>query len=189
MAVGLRRENLGGKPVLLLLPPGLDYIAAFFGCLYAGALAVPAYPPNRARSGQTLTRLAAVAQDSGATHALTTRAVRETAVGLLASSAPSGLDDLCWLVSEELDTAQADLWDDPGSTADSVAFLQYTSGSTSTPKGVMVGNGNLVRNLRSIHLRLGHDEESALVSWLPPYHDMGLIGGILTPSTAASPPT
>ncbi|WP_371525599.1 aminotransferase class I/II-fold pyridoxal phosphate-dependent enzyme [Streptomyces sp. NBC_01283] len=187
VAVGLRRENLGGKPVLLLLPPGLDYIAAFFGCLYAGALAVPAYPPNRARSGQTLTRLAAVAQDSGATHALTTRAVRETAVGLLASSAPSGLDDLCWLVSEELDTAQADLWDDPGSTADSVAFLQYTSGSTSTPKGVMVGNGNLVRNLRSIHLRLGHDEESALVSWLPPYHDMGLIGGILTPLYSGIP--
>ncbi|MEV0523450.1 aminotransferase class I/II-fold pyridoxal phosphate-dependent enzyme [Streptomyces sp. NPDC050439] len=187
VAVALQRENLGGKPVLLLHPPGLDYIAAFFGCLYAGALAVPAYPPNRARSGQTLTRLAAVAQDSGATHALTTRAVRETALGLLATSAPAGLDDLCWLVSEELDTAQAHRWQDPGSTADSLAFLQYTSGSTSTPKGVMVGNGNLVRNLRSIHLRLGHDEDSALVSWLPPYHDMGLIGGILTPLYSGIP--
>lgn len=187
VAVVLQRENLGGKPVLLLHPPGLDYIAAFFGCLYAGALAVPAYPPNRARSGQTLTRLAAVAEDSGATHALTTRAVRETAVGLLATSAPSGLDDLRWLVSEEPDTAPAHLWEDPGSTADSLAFLQYTSGSTSTPKGVMVGNGNLVRNLRSIHLRLGHDEQSALVSWLPPYHDMGLIGGILTPLYSGIP--
>jgi 8-amino-7-oxononanoate synthase len=181
VAAHLQREDLHGKPVLLLHPPGLDYIAAFFGCLYAGAVAVPAYPPDNARFGQTMLRLAAIARDSGATHALTTRDVHETAHRRREELATLGLDRLQWLATEALGTAEAEDWEDPGVTGDSLAFLQYTSGSTSTPKGVMVSNTNLVRNLRSAHLRLEHDRESGMVSWLPPYHDMGLIGGLLTP--------
>ncbi|MEU2281080.1 aminotransferase class I/II-fold pyridoxal phosphate-dependent enzyme [Streptomyces sp. NPDC013178] len=181
VAVRLLRENLGGRPVLLLHPPGLDYIAAFFGCLYAGAVAVPAYPPDNARFGQTMHRLAAIARDSGATHALTTRAVREAALGSADEAAATGLDRLRWITAEEVDTDGAEAWEEPGATGDTPAFLQYTSGSTATPKGVVIGDDNLLANLRSIHLRLGHDEDAQMVSWLPPYHDMGLIGGILTP--------
>ncbi|UNZ20716.1 type I polyketide synthase [Streptomyces sp. 891-h] len=181
VAAYLQRAQLKGRPVLLLHPPGLDYIAAFFGCLYAGAVAVPAYPPQNAKFGQTMQRLAAIAHDSGADHALTTREVREAAHGNRAELAALGLDRLTWLTEEELSTAEADEWEEPGTNGDSLAFLQYTSGSTATPKGVMVSNGNLVRNLRSSHLRLELDDGSGMVSWLPPYHDMGLIGGLLTP--------
>ncbi|TDT28130.1 8-amino-7-oxononanoate synthase [Streptomyces sp. BK208] len=182
VAAHLRREQVGQGPVLLLHPPGLDYLAAFFGCLYAGAVAVPAYPPDNARFGQTVPRLAAIARDSAATHALTTRQVREAVAARGTGHVGTGLDGVRWLVTEDLYSGDfTTTWEDAGLTAESLAFLQYTSGSTATPKGVMVGHGNLVRNLRSIHLRLGHDADSGMVSWLPPYHDMGLIGGILTP--------
>ncbi|MFF4215406.1 aminotransferase class I/II-fold pyridoxal phosphate-dependent enzyme [Streptomyces nondiastaticus] len=177
----LLRENLSGKPVLLLHPPGLDYIAAFFGCLYAGAVAVPAYPPDSARFGQTMPRLAAIARDSGATHAYTTADVRDAARAKPEEISALGLAGLTWLTAADLGPADAAAWHEPGTSGDSLAFLQYTSGSTADPKGVMVTHSNLVRNLRSIHLRLEHDEHSGMVSWLPPYHDMGLIGGILTP--------
>ncbi|MFE2461688.1 aminotransferase class I/II-fold pyridoxal phosphate-dependent enzyme [Streptomyces sp. NPDC059402] len=182
VAAHLRREQVGQGPVLLLHPPGLDYLAAFFGCLYAGAVAVPAYPPDNARFGQTVPRLAAIARDSAATHALTTGKVREAVAARGTGHVGAELDGVRWLVTEDLYTGDSTApWEDPGLTADSLAFLQYTSGSTAAPKGVMVEHGNLVRNLRSIHLRLGHDAGSGMVSWLPPYHDMGLIGGILTP--------
>ena len=177
----LRRENLADRPVLLLHPPGLDYIAAFFGCVYAGALAVPAYPPANGRFGQTMARLAAVAHDSGATHALTTREVLDAAQAKPRELAGAGLDRLHWTASEELEAGPDDAYTDPGTNGDSLAFLQYTSGSTARPKGVMVTHGNLLSNLRSIHQRLGHGPDSQMVSWLPPYHDMGLIGAILTP--------
>ncbi|MFH8788117.1 type I polyketide synthase [Streptomyces roseoverticillatus] len=177
----LLRENLSGKPVLLLHPPGLDYIAAFFGCLYAGAVAVPAYPPDSARFGQTMPRLAAIARDSGATHAYTTADVRDAARAKPEEISALGLAGLTWLTAADLGPTDAEAWHEPGTDGGSLAFLQYTSGSTADPKGVMVTHTNLVRNLRSIHLRLEHDEDSGMVSWLPPYHDMGLIGGILTP--------
>ncbi|QQM38461.1 type I polyketide synthase [Streptomyces liliifuscus] len=177
----LQREGLSGKPVLLLHPPGLDYIAGFLGCLYAGAIAVPAYPPETRRFGQTMPRLAAIARDSRATHALTTGALSRFAATKRREIDSLGLAGLRWLATADLGTAGADDWRDPDVDSDSTAFLQYTSGSTSSPKGVMVSNGNLLHNLRSIHRRLEHDTESGMVSWLPPYHDMGLIGGILTP--------
>ncbi|MFE7029801.1 aminotransferase class I/II-fold pyridoxal phosphate-dependent enzyme [Streptomyces sp. NPDC057621] len=181
VAALLQREGLTGRPVLLLHPPGLDYIAGFLGCLYAGAIAVPAYPPGTRRFGQTMPRLAAIARDSGATHALTTAALSRFAATKRREMDSLGLAGLRWLALSELDDAGADDWREPSVGSDATAFLQYTSGSTSSPKGVMVSNGNLLHNLRSIHRRLEHDADSGMVSWLPPYHDMGLIGGILTP--------
>ncbi|EST35964.1 hypothetical protein N566_16935 [Streptomycetaceae bacterium MP113-05] len=181
VAVRLQHHELRGKPVLLLHPPGLEYIAAFFGCLYAGAVAVPAYPPGNARFGQTMPRLDAMVRDSGATHALTTRSVGDAVRKEGGKQATRGIDELGWITSEETAAADPADWRVPGVRGSSLAFLQYTSGSTSTPKGVMVTHANLIRNLRSSHLRLGHGADSAMVSWLPPYHDMGLIGGILTP--------
>ncbi|MFJ9538361.1 aminotransferase class I/II-fold pyridoxal phosphate-dependent enzyme [Streptomyces sp. NPDC101225] len=181
VAVALQREDLAGKPVLLLHPPGLDYIAGFLGCLYAGAIAVPAYPPDTRRFGQTMPRLAAIARDAGATHALTTGEISRFVHGRHDELATLGLGGLRWLVTDGLGTTDADDWRHPGPRGEAPAFLQYTSGSTSSPKGVMVGDDNLIHNLRAIHRRLRHDADSAMVSWLPPYHDMGLIGGILTP--------
>ncbi|WP_051707762.1 MULTISPECIES: type I polyketide synthase [unclassified Streptomyces] len=182
VAALLQREHLAGKPVLLLHPPGLDYIAAFLGCLYAGAVAVPAYPPDTRRFGRTMPRLAAIARDARATHALTTEEISRFVAGRPGDLAALGLGGLRWLVTGGgADTAGAEDWRDPGPVRQGPAFLQYTSGSTSSPKGVMVGDDNLLHNLRAIHRRLEHDADSAMVSWLPPYHDMGLIGGILTP--------
>ncbi|WP_409186644.1 aminotransferase class I/II-fold pyridoxal phosphate-dependent enzyme [Amycolatopsis sp. VS8301801F10] len=184
VAVRLRQEGLRGKPVLLVHRPGLDYVGSFLGCQYAGAIAVPAYPPDTARSAHSLRRLALMAADCSATHALTTADLVERNGN---RDAAPGLGALRWLVADEVDPALAGDWDDPGTGADSLAFLQYTSGSTAAPKGVMVSNGNVLHNLAAIHRRLGHDENSAIVSWLPLYHDLGLIGCVLTALYAGIP--
>ncbi|WP_131743387.1 AMP-binding protein, partial [Actinomadura roseirufa] len=179
----LQREGLRNKPVLLLLQPGLEYVAGFLGCLYAGAIAVPAHPPDGGRQGQMTARLTAIARDTRARWALVDPESRLPEPGSPGAADDGGADadGLRPLVTTECGREDADAWRDPGATPGSLAFLQYTSGSTATPKGVMVSNENLVANLRSIHLMMEHDRDSAVVSWLPPYHDMGLIGGLLTP--------
>ncbi|HEY6795493.1 MAG TPA: aminotransferase class I/II-fold pyridoxal phosphate-dependent enzyme [Kineosporiaceae bacterium] len=181
VAALLQHENVAGKPVLLLHPPGLDYIAGFLGCLYANAIAIPAYPPDAMRFGQTMPRLAAIVRDSEATHALTSDDFSRLAAANTAELTALGIHDMRWLVTSGLDPAGADDWRMPDTTGDTVAFLQYTSGSTSSPKGVVVSNSSLLNNLRATYRKLQHGSESGLVSWLPPYHDMGLIGGILEP--------
>jgi acyl-CoA synthetase (AMP-forming)/AMP-acid ligase II len=171
-----------GARVLLLYPPGLDYIAAFFGCLYAGAIAVPIYPP---RPNRTLARLQEVVADAGAKIALTSK---KTLAGLRSSLPNSvGLDELLWLDTE---TALPDIsraWRQPELQADSLAFLQYTSGSTSQPKGVMVSHGNLLYNAQMTDRAFENKEDFTYVSWLPLYHDMGLIGTVLQPMYAGVP--
>ncbi|WP_194905956.1 type I polyketide synthase [Catenulispora rubra] len=179
-AARLQDERLRGKPVLLLHPPGLDYITGFLACMYAGAIAVPAYPPDAARFGQTLPRLAAIGRDAKATHALTSAPLSSLAHDKHAELAELGLGDLNWMSADDTAGLTGADWTEPRTTPDSLALLQYTSGSTSQPKGVMVSHANLLHNLSAIHRRLGHDRDSALALWLPPYHDMGLIGGILT---------
>jgi acyl-CoA synthetase (AMP-forming)/AMP-acid ligase II len=172
----LQSLGLAGERVLLLYPPSLDYVAAFFGCLYAGAVAVPAYPPRRNRS---LDRLQAIAADSRAAVALITPAVGATLTDL---SAPgSGLPALRRILSNQIPAAAAHAWQEPSLSGESLAFLQYTSGSTAAPRGVMLSHRNLLHNCRWIHDRFEHTPESRGLVWLPPYHDMGLIGGILQP--------
>ncbi|TDD84666.1 aminotransferase class I/II-fold pyridoxal phosphate-dependent enzyme [Actinomadura rubrisoli] len=183
----LQREGQRSRPVLLLLPPGLEYVAGFLGCLYAGAIAVPAYPPDAGRSDQTMARLAAIARDARAGWALVDEEQKRLVEA--APDAPGGLDgqNMRWLPTTDCGPADAETYRDPGAAPGALAFLQYTSGSTATPKGVMVSNENLVANLRAIHVMTRHDRDSAVVSWLPPYHDMGLIGGILMPLYAGIP--
>jgi len=166
--------------VLLVFPPGLEFVKAFFGCVYAGVLAVPATHPKPRRSGP---RMAALAEDCQASAVLTTSQTLST----LDHSRLSGrLQRLSWIAIEDLST-EADLWQRPELESDSLAFLQYTSGSTSSPRGVMVTHANLIHNLeiirRGFDITPGSNGQSAGVgvSWLPPYHDMGLIGGILEP--------
>ncbi|HEV2764701.1 MAG TPA: AMP-binding protein, partial [Pyrinomonadaceae bacterium] len=175
-SVVLRQTITEGARVLLLYPPGLEYITAFFGCLYAGAVAVPAYPPRRNRS---LLRLESIFADADANVALTTDEI-------LARIAPRfphhpQLESLRWLTTADVADAAADDWHAPGITPDALAFLQYTSGSTARPKGVMLSHRNLLHNERLIQLAFRQTEHSRIVGWLPLYHDMGLIGQVVQP--------
>ncbi|MDQ3917323.1 MAG: AMP-binding protein, partial [Acidobacteriota bacterium] len=177
-AVGgwLQAAGARGERVLLLYPPGLDYVAAFFGCLYAGAVAVPAYPP---RLNRNLERLQAVATDAQPAFALTTAQTLARIESML-EQFPELLA-LRWQATDRLPEGSARLWREPDMGAGTLAFLQYTSGSTSLPKGVMVSHGNLLHNQRLIQATFRQTEESVIVGWLPLYHDMGLIGNVLQP--------
>ena len=177
-AVGawLMDQGMVGKRVLLLYPSGLDFIAAFMGCLYGGAIAVPAYPPRKNRSVE---RIESIANDAAASVALTTRDVLDR-FDTLRSAAPS-LENLVWKVDSELEPGWADRWDRPDIDGDTLAFLQYTSGSTGTPKGVMLSHENLLHNSLRIMQAFEITRSQSGVFWLPSFHDMGLIGGILVP--------
>ncbi|HSP80803.1 MAG TPA: fatty acyl-AMP ligase, partial [Myxococcaceae bacterium] len=173
-------EGLGaGERVVLLYPPGLEYIAGFFGCLYAGLIAVPAYPPDPSRLERTLPRLRAIIQDARATAVLTTSFIASMGEFLF-EQAPD-LAALRWVATDELPEGSEAGWREPEVGPDSLAFLQYTSGSTGSPKGVMLSHRNLLHNLELIAHAFRANEQSVGVIWLPPYHDMGLIGGILEP--------
>lgn len=165
-----------GERALLLYPPGLEYIAAFFGCLYAGVVAVPAYPP---RPNHSMARLQSIFRDAQPKLALTTTAILTGLERKLEQ--PSGLKTLTWIATDKIGENHAYSWADPCIESQSVAFLQYTSGSTAAPKGVMISHENLLHNLQLISQCFGHKSHSKGVIWLPPYHDMGLIGGILAP--------
>ncbi|MEU3934984.1 condensation domain-containing protein [Streptomyces sp. NPDC029044] len=185
-AVAARLQQAGtgaGDRVMLLYPPGLDYVTAFFGSLYAGAVPVPAYPPGSAR---TVGRLAAVALDSGARLALTTADIVPV---LEQGVAGTPLAALRGVATDVLDPALAAQWRTHDPESGATAFLQYTSGSTATPKGVVVTHANLLHNVDMISRAFGVTAASRGVVWLPPYHDMGLIGGILTPLYGGFPVT
>lgn len=179
IAAQLIAKNAPGEAVLILCPPGLDYIAAFFGCLYAGAIATPAYPPDPMRLRRTLPRLRAIVADTRSRIVLSTAPIAMFAP-MVAEEAPE-LSALEW-ISVDVETGLESTWQKPSSiTGESIAFLQYTSGSTSKPKGVMVTHANLLHNVEMIRVAFQFDVNSRLAFWLPPYHDMGLIGGIIAP--------
>jgi acyl-CoA synthetase (AMP-forming)/AMP-acid ligase II len=165
-----------GDRVLIVAAPGLDYVAFFFGCLYAGVIAVPAYPPSPLNGRYGLERLLAIVRDADIAAAL----VDDSVVSELAPFVPHLPVRL--LTMEDARTAVST--DAPifSAGADDVAFLQYTSGSTGEPKGVMVTQRNLVANIAMIGTAYVGRPGQTAVSWLPPYHDMGLIGMLLAPA-------
>src|SRR5215203_472431 len=178
----LQRQGAAGERALLLFPPGLEFVTAFFGCLYGGTVAVPAYPP---RSPRMLPRLRAMAGDARPKVVLTTRALLANAEAM-AGRLPE-LAGARWLATDDLKAGLAEDWRDPGAAGGTLAFLQYTSGSTSLPKGVMVSHGNLLHNEEMIRQAFGQSERSVCAGWLPLYHDMGLIGNVLQPLYAGAP--
>jgi len=215
----LQSRGLKGERALLIYPPGLDYIVAFYGCLYAGVVAVPAYPPDPTRLNRTLPRLQAIANDARASVALTNDAILSMIKIMRLSSRVSGslekipllkkfgssinsfisqrsamanareLGEMKWLSTENIKLDRADDWKQPNIDKDTIAFLQYTSGSTGMPRGVMLSHENLLYNLALIHGAFGMTSEREGVIWLPIYHDMGLIGGVMQPLYAGVPCT
>lgn len=183
-AIGAWLESLDlvGERALLLYPPGLEFISAFFGCLYAGVTAVPAYPPRRNRS---LSRIQSIAQDAEAKVALTTDVVLRRVEPLIDET--PDLKDLGWLATCHVPDGMDERWEMPDVHGDTLAFLQYTSGSTGTPKGVVLNHANLIHNSAAIAHVFEHTRSALGVFWLPSYHDMGLIGGILQPLYAGRP--
>ncbi|WP_366524982.1 fatty acyl-AMP ligase [Acaryochloris sp. IP29b_bin.137] len=177
IAAALQSACQPGDRALLVYQPGLEYVAAFFGCLYAGVTAVPIYPP---RPNRSLMRLQSVIADSQAIFALTTSQILSKLERQLIDAAE--LKALKWLATDSLSvTEPRQAWQEIHPQGQDLAFLQYTSGSTATPKGVMITHHNLLQNLALIHQCFEHSSQCQGVIWLPPYHDMGLIGGILQP--------
>lgn len=182
-AIAQRRPR--GSRVLIMFPPALEFVPAFFGVLAAGAIAVPTYPPAGARVDRTVNRLRGMVGDAGISLVLAPAAVRDRAAALTAL-VPE-LAAIEWLAPEDVGEADAARWQDPESREDDVALLQYTSGSTAAPRGVMVTHGNLVHNLAHGAQLAQHDGQSVGVSWLPVNHDMGLIDGVLQPAYSGFP--
>ncbi|GCF10239.1 hypothetical protein KDI_38030 [Dictyobacter arantiisoli] len=164
-----------GDRVLLLYPPGGQYIAAIFGCFYAGAIAIPAYPP---KMNHNLERIEAILHDAQITVALTTQPILTSLRNKFADH--DSVQNIRWIATDEQEQQASEQdWKRPKITNETVAMLQYTSGSTGSPKGVIVTHNNLIHNAAFIQKGMRLRSDSSLVSWLPPYHDMGLMGGIL----------
>lgn len=170
----LRAQGAENRTVLINHLPGLDYVSSFFGCIYASAVAVPVYPP---RFNPKVGRLSAIVEDAEPAAALTSDSVLTALRGAIEQNPV--LSQVNWLSTDHLDPDNSYSPSEP--KGEDIAFLQYTSGSTSSPKGVMLSHRNLVANLDCIGRAFEVHSESHGVVWLPPYHDMGLIGGILEP--------
>ena len=170
----LRETVSAGDRALLVYPPGIDFIAGFFGCLYAGAVGVPVNVPRRFRS---MRQLDAIIDSCEPSVVLSNTALDNQKDGSY-QKIPQLLE-LPWLATDDCQANGTQLADPFGADGDTLAFLQYTSGSTGMPKGVMVSHGNLINNLQLIKEAFGTGADDRSVSWLPLYHDMGLIGGVL----------
>jgi amino acid adenylation domain-containing protein len=176
IGASLRALRESGKRALLLYPPGLEYIAALFGCFYAGVIAIPLYPPHLNRH---LLRVQSILKDAQATVVLTDARSLPRLRSLL-SQLPE-LASIKWLATDMLSYEIENEGDEREPDGDRVAMLQYTSGSTGQPRGVMLSHHNLAHNSALLARAFSYTSNSLCVSWLPMYHDMGLIGGVLQP--------
>jgi acyl-CoA synthetase (AMP-forming)/AMP-acid ligase II len=179
IAAALQQSGEPGQRILLLHQPGSEFVAAFYGCLYAGAIAVTTYPPHRGRLKQSLPKICELLKDAECSTILTTADIAP--VFIAAWNEVFQTEPPLVVASDAIQTSEADRWRNPMAGRDTVAFLQYTSGSTSRPRGVAVTHGNMLHNSEVIARGFESDSESMGISWLPPYHDMGLIGGVVKP--------
>jgi acyl-CoA synthetase (AMP-forming)/AMP-acid ligase II len=167
------RRLAPGARALIVCEPGLGFIESFLGCMYAGVAPVPVSPPSPPRFETGVARVRAVLANCSAEAVITTAMLRPLLADLT-GTIPA-------ILPEETATGDPGAWRDPGIRPTSVAFLQYTSGSTSSPRGVVLTHKNLLANQRAIEWSLDIPPASRWVTWLPLYHDMGLIGTVLHP--------
>ncbi|WP_449603682.1 HAD-IIIC family phosphatase [Paenibacillus sp. Marseille-Q9583] len=181
VAAGLTQLGANKKCVLLCLPPGIDYIIGFFGCLYSGAVAVPLYPP-RLNDPSLFNNIVNEVKPSLclSNSQIINRFARNEKINPLVNWYE--INDLHYLAN-----SLGNSLDEASYTVGSTAFIQYTSGSTSNPKGILISHKNILHNSLLITQAFGHSTSSRGVIWLPPYHDMGLIGGIIQPLYAGFP--
>ncbi len=165
-----------GSRVVLAINPSLDFIAALLGIMRLGAVPVPCFPPLRPRE---LDRFAAITVDCGPDAILIDEMYRPTMEALLERLRPDGLDPVLCHPEEVASKPPPDLSDAGKIIQGELALIQYTSGSTGSPKGVCLTHDNLVSNCEAILRNMGPNPDRVIMSWLPPYHDMGLMGTIL----------
>jgi acyl-CoA synthetase (AMP-forming)/AMP-acid ligase II len=170
VAARLQQELRPGDRAILVFPTGPDFVANFLGCLYARVIAVPVPEPFTDRH---FLRIRNIVVDAGTRHILTTSRF-QTAVNQRFADNPE-IQALRWLATDTLDPAGADAWQQQPIAPDDIAFLQYTSGSTAAPKGVILTHRNLQANLEMARQFYQSDEDTLFVSWLPLFHDLGLI--------------
>ncbi|MFJ2995362.1 amino acid adenylation domain-containing protein [Pandoraea sp. NPDC087047] len=179
LAAVLQQHRGQGERALVMLDNDDHYAVSMFACFYAGTIAVPVFPPESARP-QHLARLMGITRDAQARFVLTTQAMAST-IGQAMGA------DVAVIAVDAIDPGIADAWVSCVPSSGDIAFLQYTSGSTSAPKGVMVTHGNLMANERAIQQGLGIGPDDKFAVWAPLYHDMGLIGGLLQPFYSGIP--
>lgn len=185
IAALLQQQNASGERALLLYPQGLEVVAAFLGCLYGGVIAIPVPPPDAGRLKRTLPRLRAIVQDAQATVVLTNARI-------LSTFEEAGLEfpefsTIRWIDTEQVDLQLAESWQEPAINSDNIAYLQYTSGSTSTPKGVMITHRNVMHHSAYLQRACGYDSDSVTVTWMPYFHDYGLVEGLIQPLYNGAP--
>ena len=173
----LQQHHHKGDRAMLLFPPGIEFIASLFGCFFAGIIGVPAYPP---RKNRMFDRFESILKDCTPSCILTTEKIHSDILKNF-SEEPS-LKLARYIEYEMVTDDWAEEWQDPEAGADDLVLLQYTSGSTGNPHGVMVSHGNLLHNSECIRQSFGHDENLTGVNWLPGFHDMGLIGALIQPA-------
>ncbi|NUQ72849.1 MAG: fatty acyl-AMP ligase [Polyangiaceae bacterium] len=183
-AIGASLQAMGvrGERALLLYPPGLECLEAFMGCLYAGVVAVPLDLPDPSRISRTLPRLQAIAASAQASVALASSDVRDGHLAALRKvDGVLDIGQVKWLITDRIEEGAGENLVDAEITEDTIAYLLYTSGSTATPKGVVVSHKNLLANMAGIHAMNEHTPESVMVTWLPLSHDLGLVFTALVP--------
>ncbi|ELR96358.1 fatty acyl-AMP ligase [Gloeocapsa sp. PCC 73106] len=185
IAAKLQTHQAKGKRALLLYPAGLEVIKAFFGCLYAGVIAIPAPFPEASRLKRTMPRLHAIAKDAQVSFILASANI----LNQLDEYKQTLVDNqtAIYLDINEINLKLADAWQEPEITDSTLAYIQYTSGSTSTPKGVMLSHRNIMSQCKYIQQVCEYDENSVSVTWLPYFHDYGLVEGILEPLYNGTP--
>lgn len=175
----LQQHQVRGERALLLYPQGLEVMAAFCGCLYAGVIAIPLPPPEAGRLKRTLPRLEAIVKDAQASIVLTTGGILSL-LDEFREEIPE-FRAIRWLDTEQVNLELAEEWKDPEITGEMLAYLQYTSGSTSTPKGVTISHGNIMFHCGNLQKACGYTPDSVTVTWMPYFHDYGLVEGLTVP--------
>ncbi|MEI6669288.1 MAG: fatty acyl-AMP ligase [Acidobacteriota bacterium] len=176
IAAALQARTAPGDRALLVYPPGLEFVCAFLGCLHAGVIAVPVHQP---RGHGVDARIRAITDDAAPAVGLGLSAT--LADGAVPPTLAALKPGMPWIATDAIEPARAADYRAFEPTPDTIAHLQYTSGSTAAPTGVMVTHVNLLRNLLDMHLGWRHEPDSVLLSWLPHFHDMGLVYGVLEP--------